>query len=235
MKQNSSSVEEFTKTDSYEGLVRVLEDISEVPLIDLTSYLPETRSLFERYQNELKRNPKNIKCLFSYAYAIERLTSEQETALKIYAEIAKKEFTPLLHHLIGTILMHKGLFKQSYLLFDRGLVMESPDSNGNNIHIIFHRDLSDLGYIIHSETDRPLESFGFPVSNIGFKFNPEKGFYLPDFDFNELNRDYEDFGEEVGKERVLLRIHSRLAETKKIRGDLHKSNNCPYLKYVSRG
>ena len=91
-------------------------------------------------------------------------------------------------------------------------------------HRRFHFDLSDLITLIH-HFKLKLPEQGIPVPN--FLFSAEKGFYLPDFDYNVPNQDYQDVGIELGKERTLMHIHYALGVREKIQDLPHKASNCP--------
>lgn len=146
---------------------------------------------------------------------------------------------PKFYDALGRILMDKIFFYQAHLLFDQGLaaqVQESEDEFLNpNLHRRFHFDLSDLIFRITRDPNSRILDFGFPVKKLGFHYSAELGFYLLDFDYNQLNSDQEHVSISEAKDRTLGHIHTYLGILCHIRdAKVHNSQNCPYLEYIGK-
>ncbi len=231
---------------SKETLKRLKEtrDYSEL----LEAVVEEAETVFnpkEARTEEAKKQLEEYKIRFEQALSLKDArfffcpNSEPLAFLGVYARIIKEDKnSPQAHYYMGKVLMNKNLFLQAYLLFDRGLRLDTPDSSEDifefNLHRKFHLDLSNLGFLIQRKyPGSRLSRYSYPVEELGFKFSKKRGFYLPGFRYNIPNMDFEILRLGKGKERALCNIHYNLAMLEKVDGEEHRRRNCPYLEYLS--
>ena len=179
-------------------------------------------------------SPERLGAVLKHARALFCPYYKPNACLREYAGVLKLNPTsPEVHHYVGKILMNNRLFFQAHLLFDKGLALETPDTDGleENLHRKFHYDLSGLGLRLLKYRLK-LQDYGYRVDELGFRFSKGRGFSLPDFDYNF-------FDPEIKKTRqlrdkALVFIHWGLGHEKQIDDEPHTANNCPYLEYVAK-
>jgi len=161
-------------------------------------------------------------------------SSDYDTLRKILEKnpVLTKDFHPIIaNHFSGINLTYSGLFYQAHLLFRNALEIVDPSYQLQvYYHQQLHYDLSDLILEIHRvKPNERISKYGFEIDNLKFRFQADMGFYISGFDYNSHDFDFEDVGEDIGKERTLAHIHFNLAMVEQINGKVHTASNCPYL------